>query len=105
VICSPFTLYAVLVVVRQAMDNFHFAQNTSTMRTLHADFSKEWTYFKRDFEAIAQAIGELQEAFAVLTSTRRRKLDGVLDKIEALRGPELESAVLAHVPSEEAPMH
>jgi DNA recombination protein RmuC len=104
VICSPFTLYAVLVVVRQAMDNFHFAQNTSTMRALHADFSKEWTKFKKDFEAIAQSIDELQEAFVVLTSTRRRKLDGVLDKIEALRGPELESALLAQVPSEDAPM-
>lgn len=105
VICSPFSLYAVLVVVRQAMDNFHFTQNTSSMRTLHADFSKEWTKFKQDFEAIAQAIDELQEAFVVLTSTRRRKLDGVVDKIDALRGPELESALVARVPSEEVPMH
>jgi Uncharacterized protein conserved in bacteria len=36
VICSPFTLYAVLVVVRQAMDNFKFAQTTSEMLELTA---------------------------------------------------------------------
>ena len=52
----------------------------------------------------AEVIDELQEAFTTLTSTRRRKLDSVLDKIEALRGPELESAVLARAPVEEAPM-
>ncbi len=105
VVCSPFTLYAVLVVVRQAMDNFHFAQNTSTMRVLHADFSKEWTKFKREFEAIAKIIDQLQDGFSTLTTTRRRKLDGVLDKIEALRGGELETLALAPAPDEEAPLH
>ena len=88
VICSPFTLYAVLVVVRQAMDNFKFAQTTSEMLDLHADFRKEWTTFRDAFERIRKSIDGLQESFELLATTRRRKLDGVLDKIDALRGPE-----------------
>lgn len=88
VICSPFTLYAVLVVVRQAMDNFTFAQTTSQVLELHGEFNREWKKFKGSFDGIKESIDELQESFESLTSTRRRKLDGVLDKIDALRGPE-----------------
>ena len=88
VICSPFTLYAVLVVVRQAMDNFTFAQTTSQVLELHGEFNREWKKFKGSFDGIKESIDELQESFESLSSTRRRKLDGVLDKIDALRGPE-----------------
>ena len=88
VICSPFTLYAVLVVVRQAMDNFTFAQTTSEVLELHGEFNREWKKFKGTFDGIKESIDELQESFETLASTRRRKLDGVLDKIDQLRGPE-----------------
>ena len=88
VICSPFTLYAVLVVVRQAMDNFTFAQTTSRVLELHGEFNREWKKFKGSFDGIKEGIDELQEAFETLASTRRRKLDGVLDKIDQLRVPE-----------------
>ena len=104
VICSPFTLYAVLVVVRQAMDNFHFAQNTSRMRELHVDFAREWAKFRDGFDEIAGRINDLQESFTSLTTTRRRKLDGVLDKIESLRGTERESARLLPASDEEDPI-
>jgi len=104
VICSPFTLYAVLVVVRQAMDNFTFAQTTSEVLELHGVFNREWKKFKGAFDGIKQSIDGLQEAFDTLSTTRRRKLDGVLDKIEALRGPERDSA--AELPSApEGPLH
>jgi DNA recombination protein RmuC len=104
VICSPFTLYAVLVVVRQAMDNFTFAQTTSEVLELHGVFNREWKKFKGAFDGIKQSIDGLQEAFDTLSTTRRRKLDGVLDKIEALRGPERDIA--AELPSApEGPLH
>ena len=88
VICSPFTLYAVLVVIRQAMDNFTFAQTTSEMLDLHAAFHKEWAKFTGAFDDIKESIDRLQESFETLITTRRRKLDGVLGKIDALRGPD-----------------
>lgn len=99
VICSPFTLYAVLVVVRQAMDNFKFAQTTSEIVRLHGDFHKEWSTFKESFDKIKKNIDGLQEAFETLATTRRRKLDSVLEKIDALRGPEPDLGALA------APIH
>jgi DNA recombination protein RmuC len=105
VICSPFTLYAVLVVVRQAMDNFTFAQTTSEMLELHGVFNREWTKFKGAFDGIKESIDDLQEAFEVLTTTRRRKLDGVLDKIDELRGPERDESGMALPANAQVPMH
>jgi len=104
VICSPFTLYAVLVVVRQAMDNFKFARTTSEMLELHGVFNKEWQKFTEAFDGIEESIDKLQDAFNALSTTRRKKLDGVLDKIDALRIPERD--VTAELPSSAAtPMH
>jgi DNA recombination protein RmuC len=97
VICSPFTLYAVLVVVRQAMDNFTFAQTTSEMLALHGVFNREWQKFTTAFDDIEESIDKLQEAFNTLSTTRRKKLDGVLGKIEELRGPD--SKMTAQLPS------
>jgi DNA recombination protein RmuC len=105
VICSPFTLYAVLVVVRQAMDNFRFAQTTSEMLELHGVFNREWSKFKGAFDGIKESIDDLQEAFEVLTTTRRRKLDGVLDKIDELRGPERDESAISLPANAQVPMH
>jgi DNA anti-recombination protein RmuC len=82
----------VLVVVRQAMDNFTFVQTTSQVLELHGEFNREWKKFKGSFDGIKESIDELQESFETLASTRRRKLDGVLDKIDQLRGPERDLA-------------
>jgi len=97
VICSPFTLYAVLVVVRQAMDNFKFAQTTSEMLELHGVFNREWQRFTTAFDGVEESIEKLQEAFNILSTTRRKKLDGVLGKIDELRGAERD--VAADLPS------
>jgi DNA recombination protein RmuC len=102
VICSPFTLYAVLVVVRQAMDNFKFAQTTSDIVRLHGDFNKEWSTFKESFDKIKRSIDGVQEAFEILSTTRRRKLDSVLEKIDALRGQERAEADVLPASSEDS---
>jgi DNA recombination protein RmuC len=85
VVCSPFTLYAVLVVIRQAMDNFKFERATSEMLDLLGGFNKQWEEFVKAFDGIESKIENLQEAFAVLTTTRKKQLDRVLAKIEDVR--------------------
>jgi DNA anti-recombination protein RmuC len=90
--------------VRQAMDNFTFAQTTSEVLELHGVFNREWKKFKGAFDGIKENIDSLQEAFETLSTTRRRKLDGVLDKIDELRGPE--RSVTAELPSTASvPLH
>ncbi|MEO7039201.1 MAG: DNA recombination protein RmuC [Gemmatimonadaceae bacterium] len=104
VVCSPFSLYAMVVVVRQAMDNFHFARTTSDVLDLHGEFKKEWQNFRQGFDKISNSIDGLQEAFDTLATTRRKKLDAVLTKIDALRGPERDVSGLLSAPNEESPI-
>jgi hypothetical protein len=67
-------------------------------------FNKEWQRFTEAFDGIEMSIDKLQDAFNTLSTTRRKKLDGVLDKIDALRIPERD--VTAELPSTAAiPMH
>jgi DNA anti-recombination protein RmuC len=71
---------------------------------LHGEFNREWKKFTGSFDGIKGNIDALQEAFESLSSTRRRKLDGVLDKIDALRGPERSTATDLS-PAGDAPLH
>jgi DNA recombination protein RmuC len=85
VICSPISLYAVLVVIRQALDNFMFERATSEMHKLIADFDKQWKEFSEAYGDVDSALMELQKAFTALTTTRRKQLDRVLAKIDEVR--------------------
>lgn len=85
VVCSPFTLYAVLVVIRQAMDNFKFAEATSEMLDLLGAFNKQWEEFVKAFDTVETRIRSLQESFTALSTTRRKALDRVLTKIDEVR--------------------
>jgi len=85
VICSPLSLYSVLVVIRQALDNFMFERATSEMQTLIAEFDKEWKEFSAAYVVVEKSLTKLQESFTALTSTRRRQLDRVLAKIDDVR--------------------
>ena len=85
VICSPLSLYAVLVVIRQALDNFMFERATSEMHKLIADFDKQWREFSEAYGDVESALTELQRTFTVLTTTRRRQLDRVLARIDDVR--------------------
>jgi DNA recombination protein RmuC len=42
VVCSPLTLYAVLAVVRQAVDNFQLERTSSEILALLGEFSRQW---------------------------------------------------------------
>jgi DNA recombination protein RmuC len=85
VVCSPFTLYAVLAVIRQAVDNFKFERATNEMLGLIGGFNTQWIKFVKAFDGIGTNIDGLRTAFAALTTTRRGQLDRVLAKIEDVR--------------------
>jgi len=47
VVCSPLTLYAVLAVVRQAVDNFQLERTSSEILGLLGEFSRQWEKYVR----------------------------------------------------------
>jgi len=85
VFCSPITLYAVLAVIRQAVENFNLEQTSQEILSLLGAFAKQWTEFVSKMEKMGQRIADAQREFDALTTTRKNQLERPLQKIEELR--------------------
>jgi len=85
ILCSPITLYAVLAVIRQAVDNFNLEKTAAQILSLLGAFNKEWDKFLKSLEKMGKKIEEAQKEFLTLTSTRRKQLERPLREIEDLR--------------------
>ena len=85
VICSPTTLFAILVVIRQAIDNFAVEQTSNEIITELGVFRKQWDEFLRQLEAVGRRIESAQREYQLLIDRRRRALERPLERIEALR--------------------
>ncbi len=85
VLCSPITLFAVLAVIRQAVDNFALERTSNEILSLLGGFKKQWHAFLKRLEVLGKRIGDAQKEYEVLTTTRVRQLERPLNKIEELR--------------------
>jgi DNA recombination protein RmuC len=85
VLCSPLTLYAVLAVIRQAVDNFRLERTSNEILCLLSEFSLQWEKYTGQLDKVQQRFDGVAKEYAALMSTRHRALQRPLDKIEALR--------------------
>jgi DNA recombination protein RmuC len=85
VFCSPLTLYAVLAVVRQAVDNFHVERTSNEILGRLASFNKQWHAFVERMDKLDRSLSTARKDYDELVGTRRRGLERELDKIEDLR--------------------
>jgi len=85
VFCSPITLFAVLAVIRQAVDNFALEQTSNEILSLLGAFRKQWGEFLKKLEILGRRIREAQDEYEALSNTRRRQLEKPLNRIEDLR--------------------
>jgi DNA recombination protein RmuC len=85
VLCSPLTLYAVLAVIRQAVDNFRLERTSNEILCLLGEFSLQWEKYTAQLDKVQQRFDGVAKEYASLMSTRHRALQRPLDKIEALR--------------------
>lgn len=85
VFCSPLTLFAILAVIRKAVDNFSLEQTSNEILSLLGTFKKQWDEFLAKLELVGKRIGDAQREYEALTTTRRRQLEKPLNRIEDLR--------------------
>ncbi|HUI47726.1 MAG TPA: DNA recombination protein RmuC, partial [Acidimicrobiia bacterium] len=85
VLCSPLTLYAVLAVVRQAVDNFRLERTSNEILELLREFSLQWEKYSGQLDRVQQRFDGVAKEYSALMSTRHRALQRPLDKIDALR--------------------
>ena len=83
--CSPFTLFAVLAVVRQAASNFALQQASEEIISLFGRFNNEWEKFQEALETHGKRLKSAQASYDQLTGTRKRMLERPLNQIENLR--------------------
>ncbi len=85
ILCSPVTLYAVLAVIRQAVDNFNLEKTAAQILSLLGAFNKQWSLFIQSFDKLGNKIEETQREYQKLTTTRKNQLDRQINRIEDIR--------------------
>ena len=85
VLCSPNTLFAVLSVIRQAMDTFSLERATDEILECLASFGQQWQKFSEQVDKVDKHLGTLNNSFGDLSGKRRRQLERQLDKIDDIR--------------------
>jgi DNA recombination protein RmuC len=98
VLCSPFTLYAVLSVVRQAFDNFHFSQATQEIVKLVEGFKDVYRLFRERFEKLGEQLIKARDLYDDISDTSFRKLESSIQRIEKVRKGQGEDAPQARLP-------
>jgi DNA recombination protein RmuC len=85
ILCSPFTLFAILAIIRQALDNFSMERTAGEMLQLVNAFKKEWEKFTDSMERMGEKLEGARLEYQRMTTTRQNKLDKSIQKIEDMR--------------------
>lgn len=85
VLCSPFTLYAVVAIVRQAFDNFHFSKTTQEVLGLISNFSRNYEIFRERFAKLGEQLAKTTALYEEISATSYKRLDSDIAKIEKAR--------------------
>jgi DNA recombination protein RmuC len=85
ILCSPVTLFSVLAVIRQAVENFALHRTSHDILDLLSKFRKQWALFLKKMDLLGKHISDAQAEYESLITTRRRQLEGTLNRVEALR--------------------
>ena len=85
ILCSPFTLFAILAIIRQSLDNFSMEKTAADMLRLVNAFKKEWEKFADSMEKMGEKLEAARREYQALTTTRHNKLDKSIQKIEDMR--------------------
>ncbi len=92
VLCSPLTLYAILAVIRQSVDNFRLQRASTDILNLLAEFKKQWSKYVDGMDKMGDKLDAAVKEYQTLVGTRTRQLERQLDKIDDLREASVEQA-------------
>ncbi len=106
VFCSPLTLFVVLALVRQMVENFRLARTSDEILELLGQFTDQWGRFKGQMEKVGQRIDSASKEYAALAGTRTNTLERPLRRIEELRTRDRDLALLDgdEPPDEQPPL-
>ena len=84
VLCSPLTLFSVLAIIRQAVDNFRLERRSGEILEVLVDFRSEWSRFSEHLDKAGRQLDTFNKSFDALAGTRRNQLERRLRTIDEL---------------------
>lgn len=85
VLCSPTTLFAVLAVVRKAVDNFLVEKQSTEILAAVEGLRLQWDKFQEPIDKMRRGLESAQNAFDDLSTKKVRLLDKQIEKLENYR--------------------
>lgn len=85
VLCAPMTLFAILVVIRQAAANFAIERTSDEIVSLIGRFKDQWGLFVDKMDLLGKRIAATQAEYDLLLSRRRRVLERIVNRIDDIR--------------------
>ena len=85
VLCSPTTLFAVLAVIRHAVDNFMVEQRSQDILGALGELRTQWERWEEPIEKMKRGLDSAQRAYDDLAGPRKRSFERQLEKLEAFR--------------------
>lgn len=85
VLCSPVSLFAVLAVIRQAVEQTRLARTSDEILQCLAGFGQQWTKFAEALDVVVKRFDTAQRGLEEVNGPRRRQLERQLERIDDLR--------------------
>jgi DNA recombination protein RmuC len=100
VFCSPLTLFVVLALIRQMVENFRLARTSDEILSLLGQFEDQWSKFKGQMDKVGQRIDQAGKEYTALAGTRTNTLERPLRKIAELRTRDRDLELVVDPPPE-----
>ena len=85
ILCSPYTLYGLLAVIRQAVGVFALEQRSKDVLGALADFRRAWEAFQGGLDKLDRRFADAATELRRLRETRRTRVERALDAVDELR--------------------
>jgi DNA recombination protein RmuC len=85
VLCSPSTLFSVLAVIRQAVEQTQLQRTSDEILVCLAAFEQQWGKFADALDKVGRSLDSVRRSWDDLSGTRRRQLERQLDRVTELR--------------------
>ncbi len=87
ILVSPYTLFMVLAVIREAVDNFTYQEKAHHIAAAMREFRKQWDGYTGKMDELRKALDKARSTYDEMLGVRTRQLDKALEAV-ALYGDE-----------------
>lgn len=81
ILVSPYTLFMVLAVIREAVDNFTYQEKAHQIAGAMGEFRKQWDAYTGKMDELRRALDKARSTFDEMLGVRSRQLDKALEAL------------------------